>query len=72
MTNLSINVCEEYRYRITISYFTDIPMETLDPTQPNQIRILYYVNPGRFYVYHPDKINSHTSVNTKLFFSSDI
>ena len=45
-------------------------MEILDSTQPNQIRILYYISPSRFYVYLREKISSHMSVNKKFFFFS--
>ncbi len=47
-------------------------MEILDSTQPNQVRILYYINPSRFYVYLREKLNSHTSVNRKYFFENKI
>jgi hypothetical protein len=50
-------------YIFISSSFKDIPMEILDPNQPNQIRILYYITPSRFYVYLREKLNSHTSVN---------
>ncbi len=43
-------------------------MEILDSTQPNQIRILYYISPSCFYVYLREKMNSHTSVNRRFFF----
>ena len=42
-------------------------MEMLDSNQPNQIRILYYISPNRFYVYLRDKLNSHNSVREILF-----
>lgn len=41
-------------------------MEILDSTQPNQIRLLYYISPGRFYVYLQEKADSHLSVNRGL------
>ncbi|CAF1680755.1 unnamed protein product, partial [Didymodactylos carnosus] len=36
-----------------------IPIEKLDLIQSNQVRILYYQNPSRFYVYLRQKINTH-------------
>lgn len=41
-------------------------MEKLDFINPNQIRLLYYQNPSRFYVYLPDKINSHAQTQAEL------
>jgi len=52
-----------------IFLFIDIPMEILDSTHSNQICILYYISPSRFYVYLREKINSHTSVNRGNFSS---
>ncbi len=41
-------------------------MEKFDLIQPNQVRILYYQNPSRFYVYLPQKINIHAQFQIEL------
>lgn len=41
-------------------------MEKLDLIQLNQVRILYYQNPSRFYVYLRQKINSHAQFQVEL------
>lgn len=41
-------------------------METLDLTQPSQIRLLYYISPARFYVYLQEKSESHLTVNDRV------
>jgi len=46
-------------------------MDSLDSIQPNQIRLLYYLNPNHFYVYFPDKIKSHLSVRKKVLRTFD-
>ncbi len=38
-------------------------MEKLDLIQPNQVKLLYYQNPSRFYVYLRQKINIHAQVD---------
>lgn len=66
MICLFINVSQDklifniYKYHFLLV----IPMEKLDFIQPdqNQIRILYYQNPSRFYVYLREKINTHAQV----------
>lgn len=51
-----------------LSFFKkDIPMETLDPAAPHEIRLLYYISPSRFYVYRREKLSPHASVNKKTF-----
>ena len=41
-------------------------MEKLDVIQANEVRILYYCNPSRFYVYLPPKIQSHAQFQIEL------
>lgn len=41
-------------------------MEKFDFIHPNEVRILYYLNPGRFYVYLPQKIQSHAQFQMEL------
>jgi hypothetical protein len=41
-------------------------MEKLDLIHPNQVRILYYQNPSRFYVYLRQKITSHAQFQVEL------
>ncbi len=43
-------------------------MEILGSNQPNEIHLLHYINPSRFYVYLPEKFDAHTRVNRKYFF----
>ncbi|CAF4634248.1 unnamed protein product, partial [Rotaria sp. Silwood1] len=43
-----------------------IPMEILDCTRPNEICMLYYISPTRFYVYLKEKFDSHTSFQIDL------
>ncbi|CAF3570765.1 unnamed protein product [Rotaria sp. Silwood1] len=43
-----------------------IPMEKLDFIQSNQVRILYYQSPSRFYVYLRQKINTHAQFQVEL------
>ncbi|CAF4452662.1 unnamed protein product, partial [Rotaria magnacalcarata] len=40
--------------------------EKLDCNQPNQIRLLYYINPSHFYVYLRDNINSYKALQKDL------
>ena len=40
-----------------------IPMEELNLTEPNAIRILHYLSPSRFYVYLQEKVDSYMLVN---------
>ena len=42
----------------------EIPMETLDNSQPSQIRSLYYLSPSFFYVYLQEKLDSYALVST--------
>lgn len=39
-----------------------IPMEKLDSNQKDNVRMLYYKNPSRFYVYLPNKLDNHAQV----------
>jgi hypothetical protein len=41
-------------------------MEKFDFIQPNEVRILYYQNPSRFYVYLRQRINSHAQFQVEL------
>lgn len=41
-------------------------MEKLHLLQANEVRILYYVNPSRFYVYLPPKIQYHAQFQMEL------
>ncbi|CAM4902483.1 unnamed protein product [Rotaria socialis] len=43
-----------------------IPFEKLDCNQPNQIRLLYYINPSHFYVYLRDNMNSYKALQKDL------
>ncbi|CAM2713618.1 unnamed protein product [Rotaria socialis] len=43
-----------------------IPLEKLDIVQLNQVRILYYQTPRRFYVYLPNKIDTHAQFQIEL------
>ncbi|CAF4858871.1 unnamed protein product [Rotaria sp. Silwood1] len=43
-----------------------IPLERLDYIQSNQIRMLYYICPSRFYVYLRENINSYMSFQNDL------
>ncbi|CAF5073177.1 unnamed protein product [Rotaria magnacalcarata] len=43
-----------------------IPLEKLDIVQLNQVRILYYQTPSRFYVYLPNKIDTHAQFQVEL------
>ncbi|CAF1120767.1 unnamed protein product [Adineta ricciae] len=43
-----------------------IPMERLDFIEPNQVKLLYYCNPRRFYVYLRQKIDSHALFQINL------
>lgn len=38
----------------------------MDSILPNEVRILYYDNPSRFYVYLPSKIHSHAQFQMQL------
>jgi hypothetical protein len=53
-------------FSLILLLIKDIPMETLEPMQPNQIRLLYYINPSRFYVYLREKTAAHISVNLTI------
>ena len=46
-------------------------MEKLDLIEPNEVRIVHYENPSRFYVYLRGKIRSHIQVKFCFSFSSD-
>ncbi|CAF3339321.1 unnamed protein product [Rotaria sp. Silwood2] len=46
--------------------YQEISMEILDSTQANEICMLYYISPTRFYVYLKEKFNSHTSFQIDL------
>ncbi|CAF2986755.1 unnamed protein product [Rotaria sp. Silwood2] len=46
--------------------YQNISMEILDCTRPNEICMLYYISPTRFYVYLKEKFDSHTSFQIDL------
>src|SRR4051812_8784666 len=54
------------KFSIEINYILVIPMEKLDLIQPNEVRILYYQSPSRFYVYLRQKINTHAQFQVEL------
>jgi len=41
-------------------------MEKFDLIRPNDVRILYYQSPSRFYVYLPQKISTHAKFQVEL------
>jgi len=41
-------------------------MEKFDFIEPNEVRILYYQNPSRFFVYLRQKINTHAQFQVEL------
>ena len=49
-----------------------IPMEELDLIERNEVRILHYENPTRFYVYLREKIRSHKEVKFCFFPDNNI
>ncbi|CAF3029424.1 unnamed protein product [Rotaria sp. Silwood2] len=46
--------------------YEHIPLEKIESIQANQIRMLYYICPSRFYIYLRENINSYTNFQNDL------